>query len=84
MNINIPTSGAEIGGAFGGEKATGGGRESGMFSRDNPRRLFDFFSVNPLPLLTSVSCHRIFIYFFLKFVDLITPGLKSLSSVNVF
>lgn len=29
VNLNIPTSGAEIGGAFGGEKATGGGRESG-------------------------------------------------------
>lgn len=29
MNVNIPTSGAEIGGAFGGEKHTGGGRESG-------------------------------------------------------
>ena len=29
VNVNIPTSGAEIGGAFGGEKATGGGRESG-------------------------------------------------------
>ena len=28
-NINIGTSGAEIGGAFGGEKQTGGGRESG-------------------------------------------------------
>jgi aldehyde dehydrogenase (NAD+) len=28
-NVNIGTSGAEIGGAFGGEKATGGGRESG-------------------------------------------------------
>jgi len=28
-NINIGTSGAEIGGAFGGEKATGGGREAG-------------------------------------------------------
>ncbi|MFA6303709.1 MAG: aldehyde dehydrogenase family protein, partial [Legionella sp.] len=28
-NINIGTSGAEIGGAFGGEKDTGGGRESG-------------------------------------------------------
>ncbi|XP_075247527.1 putative aldehyde dehydrogenase family 7 member A1 homolog [Convolutriloba macropyga] len=28
-NVNIPTSGAEIGGAFGGEKHTGGGRESG-------------------------------------------------------
>uniref|UniRef100_A0A1I8GGD9 aldehyde dehydrogenase (NAD(+)) n=2 Tax=Macrostomum lignano TaxID=282301 RepID=A0A1I8GGD9_9PLAT len=29
VNVNIPTSGAEIGGAFGGEKHTGGGRESG-------------------------------------------------------
>jgi NAD-dependent aldehyde dehydrogenases len=28
-NVNIGTSGAEIGGAFGGEKASGGGRESG-------------------------------------------------------
>ena len=31
-NINIGTSGAEIGGAFGGEKETGGGRESGSDS----------------------------------------------------
>jgi len=31
-NLNIGTSGAEIGGAFGGEKATGGGRESGSDS----------------------------------------------------
>ncbi|KAJ1759537.1 Alpha-aminoadipic semialdehyde dehydrogenase [Coemansia sp. RSA 518] len=29
VNVNIPTNGAEIGGAFGGEKETGGGRESG-------------------------------------------------------
>ena len=29
VNVNIGTSGAEIGGAFGGEKHTGGGRESG-------------------------------------------------------
>lgn len=29
VNVNAGTSGAEIGGAFGGEKATGGGRESG-------------------------------------------------------
>src|SRR5690606_19767997 len=28
-NVNIGTSGAEIGGAFGGEKATGGGRAAG-------------------------------------------------------
>jgi aldehyde dehydrogenase (NAD+) len=31
-NINLGTSGAEIGGAFGGEKETGGGRESGSDS----------------------------------------------------
>jgi len=29
VNVNIGTSGAEIGGAFGGEKSTGGGREAG-------------------------------------------------------
>jgi aldehyde dehydrogenase (NAD+) len=32
VNVNIGTSGAEIGGAFGGEKSTGGGRESGSDS----------------------------------------------------
>jgi aldehyde dehydrogenase (NAD+) len=32
-NINIGTSGAEIGAAFGGEKETGGGRESGSDAR---------------------------------------------------
>ncbi|ORY36140.1 aldehyde dehydrogenase family 7 member A1 [Rhizoclosmatium globosum] len=32
VNVNIPTNGAEIGGAFGGEKETGGGRESGSDS----------------------------------------------------
>jgi aldehyde dehydrogenase (NAD+) len=31
-NVNIGTSGAESGGAFGGEKETGGGRESGSDS----------------------------------------------------
>jgi len=31
-NVNTGTSGAEIGGAFGGEKDTGGGRESGSDS----------------------------------------------------
>jgi aldehyde dehydrogenase (NAD+) len=29
VNVNIGPSGAEIGGAFGGEKETGGGREAG-------------------------------------------------------
>ncbi|KAM0020289.1 putative aldehyde dehydrogenase (NAD(P)(+)) [Helianthus debilis subsp. tardiflorus] len=32
VNANIPTNGAEIGGAFGGEKGTGGGREAGSDS----------------------------------------------------
>ena len=32
MNVNTGTSGAEIGGAFGGNKATGGGTESGSDS----------------------------------------------------
>jgi aldehyde dehydrogenase (NAD+) len=32
VNVNVGTSGAEIGGAFGGEKHTGGGRESGSDS----------------------------------------------------
>ncbi len=32
VNVNVGTSGAEIGGAFGGEKDTGGGRESGSDS----------------------------------------------------
>ncbi|KAG6476525.1 hypothetical protein ZIOFF_065767 [Zingiber officinale] len=32
VNVNIPTNGAEIGGAFGAEKATGGGREVGSDS----------------------------------------------------
>jgi aldehyde dehydrogenase (NAD+) len=37
-NVNIGTSGAEIGGAFGGEKETGGGRESGSDSWKNYMR----------------------------------------------
>ena len=37
-NVNISTSGAEIGGAFGGEKETGGGRESGSDAWKNYMR----------------------------------------------
>ena len=37
-NVNIGTSGAEIGGAFGGEKSTGGGRESGSDAWKNYMR----------------------------------------------
>lgn len=46
MNVNIPTSGAEIGGAFGGEKETGGGRESGSDSwKQYMRRYANFWEV---------------------------------------
>lgn len=38
VNINAGTSGAEIGGAFGGEKDTGGGRESGSDAWKNYMR----------------------------------------------
>ncbi len=38
VNVNTSTSGAEIGGAFGGEKNTGGGRESGSDSWKNYMR----------------------------------------------
>jgi aldehyde dehydrogenase (NAD+) len=37
-NVNLGTSGAEIGGAFGGEKDTGGGRESGSDAWKNYMR----------------------------------------------
>jgi aldehyde dehydrogenase (NAD+) len=37
-NVNVGTSGAEIGGAFGGEKTTGGGRESGSDAWKNYMR----------------------------------------------
>jgi aldehyde dehydrogenase (NAD+) len=37
-NVNIGPSGAEIGGAFGGEKSTGGGRESGSDAWKNYMR----------------------------------------------
>ncbi len=40
-NVNIGTSGAEIGGAFGGEKETGGGRESGSDAWKNYMRRAD-------------------------------------------
>jgi aldehyde dehydrogenase (NAD+) len=38
VNVNCGTSGAEIGGAFGGEKETGGGRESGSDAWKNYMR----------------------------------------------
>jgi aldehyde dehydrogenase (NAD+) len=56
-NVNIGTSGAEIGGAFGGEKETGGGRESGSESwKAYMRRATNTVNYsNALPLAQGVS-----------------------------
>ena len=56
-NINIGTSGAEIGGAFGGEKETGGGRESGSDSwKQYMRRQTNTINwSNELPLAQGIK-----------------------------
>ncbi len=56
-NVNIGTSGAEIGGAFGGEKETGGGRESGSDSWKNyMRRQTNTINFgNSLPLAQGIK-----------------------------
>lgn len=57
-NVNLGTSGAEIGGAFGGEKETGGGRESGSDSWKAYMRRRATNTVNysdALPLAQGVS-----------------------------
>ncbi len=56
-NVNIGTSGAEIGGAFGGEKETGGGRESGSDSwKQYMRRATNTINYGTtLPLAQGVS-----------------------------
>ncbi|CVI54359.1 aldehyde dehydrogenase family protein [Agrobacterium leguminum] len=56
-NVNIGTSGAEIGGAFGGEKETGGGRESGSDSwKAYMRRATNTINYSKsLPLAQGVS-----------------------------
>jgi len=56
-NVNIGTSGAEIGGAFGGEKETGGGRESGSDAwRAYMRRATNTINYsNQLPLAQGVK-----------------------------
>jgi aldehyde dehydrogenase (NAD+) len=56
-NVNIGTSGAEIGGAFGGEKATGGGRESGSDAwKAYMRRVTNTINYSrALPLAQGVS-----------------------------
>jgi aldehyde dehydrogenase (NAD+) len=57
VNVNIGTSGAEIGGAFGGEKTTGGGRESGSDAwRAYMRRATNTINYSPdLPLAQGVT-----------------------------
>lgn len=57
VNVNIGTSGAEIGGAFGGEKNTGGGRESGSDSwRGYMRRATNTINYSDqLPLAQGVN-----------------------------
>ena len=57
VNVNIGTSGAEIGGAFGGEKTTGGGRESGSDAwRAYMRRATNTVNYSrELPLAQGVS-----------------------------
>ncbi len=56
-NVNIGTSGAEIGGAFGGEKQTGGGRESGSDAwKAYMRRVTNTINYSKeLPLAQGVS-----------------------------
>src|SRR5262245_11735990 len=56
-NVNIGTSGAEIGGAFGGEKETGGGRESGSDAWQNyMRRTTNTINYsNHLPLAQGIK-----------------------------
>ncbi len=56
-NVNIGTSGAEIGGAFGGEKETGGGRESGSDAwKAYMRRATNTINYSPeLPLAQGVT-----------------------------
>ncbi|MDX2322098.1 MAG: aldehyde dehydrogenase family protein [Moritella sp.] len=57
VNVNIGTSGAEIGGAFGGEKDTGGGRESGSDAWKNyMRRTTNTINYgSELPLAQGIS-----------------------------
>ena len=57
VNVNVGPSGAEIGGAFGGEKATGGGRESGSDSwKSYMRRVTNTINYsNDLPLAQGIQ-----------------------------
>ena len=55
-NVNVDSSGAEIGGAFGGEKETGGGREAGSDAwKTYMRRVTSTINFgNDLPLAQGV------------------------------
>jgi aldehyde dehydrogenase (NAD+) len=57
VNVNIGPSGAEIGGAFGGEKETGGGRESGSDAwRNYMRRATNTINYSrDLPLAQGIN-----------------------------
>ncbi len=59
-NINVGTSGAEIGGAFGGEKETGGGREAGSdVWKDYMRRQTSTINwSNELPLAQGIAFYQ--------------------------
>jgi aldehyde dehydrogenase (NAD+) len=67
-NVNIGTSGAEIGGAFGGEKTTGGGRESGSDAwKSYMRRTTNTINYSKsLPLAQGVSFDGV------RFVEMIS------------
>jgi aldehyde dehydrogenase (NAD+) len=54
-NVNIGTSGAEIGGAFGGEKETGGGRESGSDAWKVYMRRHTINYTDKLPLAQAIK-----------------------------
>lgn len=64
-NVNIGTSGAEIGGAFGGEKETGGGRESGSDAWKNYMRrqtnTINYGDQLPSPRALSLNFSRLLI-----------------------
>ena len=59
VNVNIGPSGAEIGGAFGGEKETGGGREAGSdVWKSYMRRVTSTINFGrELPLAQGISFH---------------------------
>ena len=71
-NVNIGTSGAEIGGAFGGEKETGGGRESGSDSWKAymRRQTNTIYYSDDLPLAQGIKFDFWFFVFILELVKI--------------